>query len=146
MDPQIVVAEELISLFHADESNEYLALNKHLPILIIYMDHIREQGDGFNLIDVTNHALPHFMQVLIGNADQMGMGDMFPWTVREEVVRNILMGTEEGIDWHIKMLIMELDLYLKDKHFKYILRDTPYEPFAQNIHREWLATWMDENY
>ena len=145
MDPLTAKAEHLISIFHADESNEEMALNKHLPILIIYMDQIRRQGDGFNLLDVTYLAIPFFMQVLIGNADHYGLGDMYPWSVREEVVRNIMMGTEEGIDWHIKMLIMELDSYLKDKHFKYILRDTPYEPFAIEKNREWLAQWMDEN-
>lgn len=144
MDPLIAKAEDLISIFHADETNEDLALNKHLPILIIYMDKIRENGDGFNLQEITHDAIPLFMQVLTENADQRGMGDMYPWSVREEVVRNIMMGTEEGIDWHIKMLIMEMDPYLKDKHFEYILRNTPYEPFANEKNREWLAAWLEE--
>jgi hypothetical protein len=135
-------AEEILSHFYADYSNPEVSKE----ILKLYMDYIRMQGDAVDLIAVTQQALPHMMRILTQDADRNGLGDMFPWAVREEVVRQIESGTEEGIEWHIKMLILEIEPYHQDIEYFLILYDTPYECFSIQQNREWLSNWMDENF
>lgn len=137
-------AEEILSHFYADFSNPNVSKKFHLPLLKAYMHFIRMQGDAVNLYEVTQNALPYFMTILLQDSDSFGMGDMYPWPVREEVIRQISSGTEEGIDWHIKMLILEVEPYLQDIDYYALLRDTPYECFSTQQNREILADWMDE--
>lgn len=139
-------AEKILSHFYADYSNPKLAKRIHLPLLILYMDYIRMQGDAVDLIAATHQALPHIMRILTQDADRYYFGDMFPFPVRQEVIRQIESGTEEGIDWHIKMLILEVEPYLQDIHYYSILQDTPYECFSIQQNREWLSDWMDEHF
>ena len=139
-------AEEILSHFYADYSNPELSERIHLPILEHYMDFIRMQGDAVDLIAVSQQALPYMMQILTQDADRNYLGDMFPWPVREEVVRQIESGTEKGIDWHIKMLILEVEPYIDDIRYDEILHNTPYECFSIQQNREWLSDWMDENF
>lgn len=144
MDPFQKKAEELLSHFYADFSNKEETLRFHLPLLMIYMHYIRR--DVVNLVEATQEALPHFMKILTNNADKHGMSDMYPLYVREEVIRQISSGTEEGIDWHIKMLILEVEPYIQNIHYYSILQDTPYEYFSIQQNRETLAEWMDEQF
>ena len=137
-------AEELLSQFYADFSNKKVAFRVHLPLLMIYMHYIR--GDVVNLVEATQQAIPYFMKILTKNADERFMGDLYPWSVREEVIRQISSGTEEGIDWHIKMLILEVEPYIQDIHYYSMLQDTPYECFSIQQNRETLAEWMDEHF
>jgi hypothetical protein len=140
-------AEEILSHFYADFSNPKVAMKIHLPLLKVYMHFIRMQGDAVNLYEATQNALPYFMQILLQDSDSFGMGDMFPIPVREEVIRQIAAGTEEGIDWHVKMLILEVEPYIEDIHDYYaLLQDTPYECFSIQENREWLSNWMDEHF
>lgn len=137
-------AERILSHFYADFSNPKVTNKIHLPLLHVYMHFIRMQGDAVNLVEATQNALPYFMTILLQDSDAFGMGDMYPWSVREEVIRQISSGTEEGIDWHIKMLILEVEPCIQDIHYYALLRDTPYECFSIQENRETLADWMDE--
>jgi hypothetical protein len=139
-------AEEILSHFYADFSNPKVTMKIHLPLLEVYIHFIRMQGDAVNLVEVTQNALPYFMKILLQDSDTFGMGDMFPISVREEVIRQISSGTEEGIDWHIKMLILEVEPYLQDIQYDMLLQDTPYECFSIQENREILADWMDEHF
>ncbi len=139
-------AEKILADFYADYSNKKVSERIHSPLLKLYMHFIRMQGDAVDLIAVTQQALPYMMQILTQDADRNYLGDMFPWPVREEVVRQIESGTEEGIDWHIKMLILEIEPYNDDIDYFPILYDTPYECFSIQQNREWLSDWMDENF
>lgn len=137
-------AEGILSHFYADFSNSKVTMKIHLPLLEVYMHFIRMQGDAVNLVEATQQAIPDFMKILTKNADERFMGDLYPLSVREEVIRQISSGTEEGIDWHIKMLILEVEPYIQDIHYYFMLQDTPYECFFIQQNRETLAEWMDK--
>lgn len=148
MDPFQQKAEEILSHFYADYSNQRDTQKIHLPLLQIYMHFIRNQGDVINLFEVTHNALPYFIQILMNHeySYEYGLSDIYPYPVREEVIRQISNGTEEGIDWHIKMLILEVEPFIQDIHYYSLLQYTPYECFSIKENRETLSDWMDENF